>query len=207
MIARCSITWELLILAAWCTGVSWAADPLAFPLDEPPLPARLASIDPEWNIHLQIGDKVRVVAAKDLAYWGRYHEVDQGPKVLLTDGSLIRADVLLLDDKQVVLGDATGLGRGQWDESTVPRETLSAVIFQPPAGAAAFDKFRAALPDDAPYADRLLLAGGENISGTLLAAPRAGRHADPTLKPGSEVFLMARDGAAEPLSIPASKVV
>src|SRR5687767_393686 len=86
-----------------CLDTAVAAEPLAFPVDEPHFAARLASIDPEWNIHLRIGDKVRVLAAKDLAYCGRYREVEQGPKILLADGSLIRADVLLLDEKQVVL--------------------------------------------------------------------------------------------------------
>jgi hypothetical protein len=190
-----------------CLQGASGADPLAFPLDEPPFAAQLASIDAEWNIHLRIGDRLRVVAAKDLAYWGRYREVDQGQKILLTDGSLIRADVLLLDNKQVVLGDATGLGRGQWDESILPREALSAIVYQPPAGAAAFDRFRASLWDDSLHADRLLLQGGESISGTLLAAPKSGRHAAEGVKPGAEVFLIARASVLEPLSIPAGKVI
>src|SRR6188474_2307207 len=86
-----------------CLDGAAAADPLAFPLDEPPFAARLAGIDPEWNIQLQIGDKLRVVAAKDLAYWGRYRQPEAGPQILLTDGSVIRADVLSLDQKQLVL--------------------------------------------------------------------------------------------------------
>ena len=105
-----------------CLGKACAAEPLAFPFDEPPFASQLASIDPEWNIQFRIGDKLRVIDAQDLAYWGRYRESEQGPQIILTDGSVIRADVLLLDDKQLVLGDATGLGRGQWDESTLPRE-------------------------------------------------------------------------------------
>jgi hypothetical protein len=184
-----------------------AAEPLAFPLDEPHFAARLASIDAEWNIQLRIGDKLRVVAAKDLAYWGRYREVEQGPKILLTDGSLIRADVLSLDDKEVILGDATGLGRGQWDESTLPRESLSAILYQPPADGAAYDRFVASLYNDSPQAEQLILHGGERVSGTLLAAPRVGRLAPEGTKPGMEVFSIARANVLEPVSIPAAKVV
>lgn len=192
---------------AWCTGVACAAEPLAFPIDEPPFAAQLASIDPEWNVHFRIGDKLRVVAAKDLAYWGRYRESDHGPQILLTDGSVIRADVLLLDNKQVVLGDATGLGRGQWDESTLPRSALAAILLQPPASAAARDRLRDSLLAEPLHEDRLLLQGGETIGGTLLAAPSSGRFAAEGVKPGSEVFQIIRPGEAEPLTIPAAKVV
>lgn len=198
-----------LLLLAWMALCSAArtAEPLAFPLNEPHFAARLANIDSEWNIHLRIGDKLRVLAARDLAYWGRYREMEQGPKILLVDGSVIRADVLLLDENELVLGDATGLGRGQWDESTLPSEAISAIIYQPPAGGAAFDRFKASLFDDSLHSDRLMLQGGESISGTLLAAPKSGRFAPEGVKPGAEAFQVARGNVLEPLSIPASKVV
>jgi hypothetical protein len=184
-----------------------AADPLAFPLDESPFAARLAGIDAEWNIQLQIGDKLRVVAAKDLAYWGRYRESDAGPQIVLTDGSVIRADVLRLDQQELVLGDATGLGRGQWDESTLPKSALAAILFQPPAAAAARDRLRDSLMTEPLHEDRLLLLGGESIGGTLLAAPSSGRFAAEGVKPGQEVFVIARGNVQEPLSIPAAKVI
>src|SRR5215210_7845402 len=53
--------------------------PLAFPLAEPPLAAQLGGIDREWNFSFKIAGKVRVIAAADLAYWGRYHDTDAGP--------------------------------------------------------------------------------------------------------------------------------
>ena len=194
------------LLGCWI-GAASAAEPLAFPLDEPHFAARLASIDAEWNIQLRIGDKLRVVAAKDLAYWGRYREVEQGPKILLVDGSVIRADVLSLDSEEVILGDATGLGRGQWDESTLPREAVSAILYQPPAGGAALDTFIASLWGDSPQAEQLILHGGERVGGTLVAAPRVGRLAPEGAKPGMEVFSIARGNVLEPISIPAAKVV
>ena len=190
-----------------CLGHADAAEPLAFPIDEPPFAAQLASIDPEWNIQFRIGDKLRVIAAQNLAYWGRYRESEHGPQIILTDGSVIRADVLLLDDKQVVLGDATGLGRGQWDESSLPRSALSAILLQPPAGAEARDRLRDSPLTEPLHEDRLILQGSETIGGTLLAAPSSGRFAAKGVKPGTEVFQIARASSAEPLSIPAAKVV
>jgi hypothetical protein len=207
VVRYCLATFWLAAYLIVCLDGAAAADPLAFPLDEPPFAARLAGIDPEWNIQLQIGDKLRVVAAKDLAYWGRYCQPEAGPQILLTDGSVIRADVLSLDQKQLVLGDATGLGRGQWDESTLPRENLAAIVFQPPAGAAARDKFWEALFAEPLHDDGLVLQGGETITGTLIAAPTSGRFAAEGVKPGSEVFQIAQTGAEQPLSIPAAKVV
>jgi hypothetical protein len=195
-----------IVVLASCIESS-AADPPAFPLDEPPFAARLAGIDAEWNIQLQIGDKLRVVAAKDLAYWGRYRESDAGPQILLTDGSVIRADVLRLDQQELVLGDATGLARGQWDESTLPRSALAAILFQPPAAAAARDRLRDSLMAEPLHEDRLILQGGESMGGTLLAAPAAGRFAAEGVKPGQEVFLIARGNVLEPLSVPAAKVI
>src|SRR3954465_9452162 len=111
-----------------------AADslPLAYPIGEPPLAARLSGIDPEWNFSFRSGGKVRVIAAADLAYWGRYRDTEAGPQIVLTDGGIVRADVLLLDDKRIVLGDASGLARGMWDESSVSREAVKAIILQPP---------------------------------------------------------------------------
>lgn len=207
MAANCRLSLGIYLVCAWCTGVSNAAEPLAFPLDESAFAASLAGIDPEWNIQFRIGDKLRVIDAQDLAYWGRYREAEQGPQILLTDGSVIRADVLLLDDRQLVLGDATGFGRGHWDESTLPRSALAAILFQPPASAAARDRLRDSLLTEPLHEDRLLLQGGETIGGTLLAAPASGRFAPEGVKPGTEVFQIIRAKSTEPLSIPAAKVI
>jgi hypothetical protein len=101
--------WLAFIAAIMRPGIA-AEPPLsrAFLLDEPPLAARLAGIDGEWNLSFQTSGKVRVVAAEGLAYWGRHRDVESGPQILLIDGSLIRADVLKIDHKSLILGDATG---------------------------------------------------------------------------------------------------
>jgi hypothetical protein len=57
------------------------------------------------------------------------------------------------------------------------------------------------------HEDRLILQGGESIGGTLLAAPANGRLAVEGVKPGQEVFLIAKGNNLAPLSIPAAKVV
>jgi hypothetical protein len=195
-----------LLVSACCTA-SRAAEPQAFLVGEAPLAAQLAGIDAEWNISLKATGKVRVVRAADLAYWGRYRDVEAGPQILLADGGILRADLLALDETQFVLGDATGLGRGQWEESTLHRAALAALVWQPPADASQRDRLLRELAELGGAEDRLLLVGGESLGGTLLAAPRAGRFAGENDQPGSEVFELARRGRAEPLKIPAAKVI
>jgi hypothetical protein len=196
-----------LLLAVACAATARCADPLAFPLDEPPWAAQLAGIDAQWNISLKTAGKIRVVRAGDVAYWGRYRDVEGGPQILLTDRSVIRSDVLQLDERQLILGDATGLGRGQWDESALPLAAVAAILWQPPADTLERDKLLTALLRENDADDRLLLFGGESLSGTLVAAPLAGRFAPENVKPGSEVFELARRGQPQPLKIPSARVI
>lgn len=197
----------LLALVMAAAPILSAAEPLAFLVGEDSLPARLASIDTQWNISFRTGDKVRVVPARDLAYWGRYRDAEAGPQILLRDGSLIRADVLKLDDKSLILGDATGLGRGLWEESTIPRPAVHGVLYQPPASAAERDRHFYQMIDDRSGEDRLLLVGGESVGGVLVAAPQDGRFLPENAKPGQGTFELSRPGQSQPLSVPAAKVM
>jgi NPCBM/NEW2 domain len=180
---------------------------LAFSVSEPAFPAQLASIDREWNVSFRTEGKVRVVAATDLAYWGRYRDFEGGPQMILADGGVVRADLLLLEPQQLLIGDATGLGRGFWDESALPREAVRGIMLQPPAAAADRDRMLKQLLAHEEADDRLLLTGGESISGTLVSAPAGGRFAAEDAKPGSEIFRLVRRGGTEPLVVPAGKVV
>jgi NPCBM/NEW2 domain-containing protein len=181
--------------------------PLAFPIAESYFPAQLAGIDREWNLSFKTAGKVRVVTAAELAYWGRNRDSEAGPQIILADGGVIHADVLLFDGKQITIGDATGLGRGLWDESSLPHDCVRAILFQPPAAAADRDRLWRQLAAYNLTDDRLLLVGGETIAGTLLAAPRAGRFAAQEAKAADASFSLARRGSTEPLVIPAAKVV
>src|SRR2546423_9480552 len=91
-----------LLLATSIAPLLPAAEPgpIAYPVGEPPLAAQLSGIDPEWNFSFKAGGKVRVMAAGELAYWGRFRDAEAGPQVLLADGGIVCADVLLVDEAQ-----------------------------------------------------------------------------------------------------------
>ena len=195
--------------AAGAAAYLLAAEPgQAFPALEPPFAGRLVGIDREWNLSFRADNKVRVLAAGDLAYWGRHRDVEAGPQIVLADGGVVRADLLLLDEKQIVLGDATGLGRGLWDESTLPRAAVRGIMLQPPAGQAERDRL---------WKDLTSSSGDAKIGSFFRQANRLRerlfrrRNWDglrrPTRPERGEAFELLRRGSVEPVVVPAAKVV
>ena len=181
-------------------------DERAYFVDRPVTTGTLAGVDSEWNLKLQVGEKLVVVPARDLIYWGSYSDAESGPQVLLRDGSIVRADVLDLATDIMTIGDATGLGRCLWDEASLPRSTVQGILLQPPADALERDRLLARIQAYRQLDDQLLLTSGETISGKLQETPRSGRFL-PADEPVAEVYQLARAGAAEPLLVPAGKVV
>jgi hypothetical protein len=139
----------------------------AFPLEEPPLEATLWGVDAEGHVTLRTGDKLRVLAADELAYYGCWHETDAGPQILLTDGSCLRADLLAVDDQRVVLGDASGVGRTTWLRGELPRVRVRAVMLQPPAGPRPRDLLVHQITQLAADQDHVWLVGGGSLRGRL----------------------------------------
>src|SRR5688572_24498154 len=81
-----------IVISTASTAICGAEKPvMAFPVAEVAFPAELAGIDREWNLSFKTVGKVRVVAAADLAYWGRIRDAEAGPQVVLADGGMIRA--------------------------------------------------------------------------------------------------------------------
>jgi hypothetical protein len=197
----------LACIAATASGPASAQDVLrAFPVAEPSFAAAIAGIDSEWNLSFKAAGKVRVVSAADLAYFGRYRDVEMGPQIVLVDGSIIRADPLLMDETQLIVGDATGLGRGLWEESSLPKRTVRAVILQPPAATKERDRQLHELISSREVEDQVLLVGGETIVGKIVALPKTGKYTPQDAKPGGETIEVMRRGSTEAVVIPAVKV-
>lgn len=199
--------WLLFSAPLLATAQEVAKESLAAPLDGPRFAARLVGVDPQWNISLKSDGKIRVLASEDLALWGEFRDSPTGPQVLLVDGSLIIADVLDFGTQEVTLGDSTGLGRVLWNESSIPRGQVKAVVFQPSADPQVRDQLWDKLRSAAPKEDQLLLLGGEVVAGELVAAPRSGRFVSMEKPPPPEVFKLLRPKSEQPLVIPAAKVL
>lgn len=187
---------------------AFAAEPLptAYPVRGEPFAGKLAGIDGEWNISLAAEGKERVLAVKDLSLWGTYRDASTGPQILLADGSLVVADVLDFGTENVALGDASGLGRILWNESAIPLRQLAAILYQPSADPLERDKVLDRLVSVERKEDQIWLTSGEVISGRVLSLPRYGRFLPPPPPVQAEVLKLTRRGAAEPLSIPLSKI-
>jgi NPCBM/NEW2 domain-containing protein len=207
---RMSTLWVPALLFAACAFVTLTADDrtfFGFPIAEPPFTGQLAGIDREANLSFKTDRRVRVMRSGDLAYWGQWHEREAGPQLLLKDGGILHADLLLLGDQHIVVGDASGLGRGLWDESTLPRQALLAIVLQSPAGAADRDRLELELQTAAGPDDRMLLRGGDELAGRLIAAPRLGRFAAAGNDTSADTFQLLRRGRSEPIAISPAKVV
>lgn len=180
--------------------------PLAHPVRGEPFAAKLAGIDPDWNISLATDGKERVLALPDLALWGSYRDASAGPQLLLADGSIVLADVLDLGTDSVTIGDATGLGRILWNESTLPLRQLTAILYQPSADSLERDKQLERLHSTERKEDEVWLTSGEIITGRVVSLPRFGRFLPPAPPPQAEVLKLSRRGVTEPLTIPLAKV-
>ena len=120
-------------------------------------------------------------------------DIEAGPQLLLRMAASYRSDLAAAWTTATVIGDATGLGRGQWDESTLPRSAVAALAWQPPAYARSATADTTSWPRQ-PRRPAATRAGGESLSGTLVSAPRGGRFAE-DVKAGSEFFDL---GSARP---------
>ena len=196
------VAWALPVLAMGAEPL-----PVAYPVRGKPFAAKLTGIDPDWNISLASDGKERVLAASDLALWGNYRDASTGPQLLLADGSMLVADVLDLDADKVTVGDASGLGRILWNESSIPLRQLMAILYQPSADPLERDKQIEKLRSGDRKEDQVWLTSGEVISGRVVSLPRYGRFQPAAPPPQAEVLKLARRGIAEPLAIPLAKVV
>lgn len=147
------------------------------------------------------GEKLATTPGELIRY-GEWLPARGGTLILLTDGSLLRADLLELSTEGLKLGDAAGLGRELWNEAALPLTRVRAICFDPPASELARDQLLAQLAVGQTR-DRIWLASGETIGGLFLGLD--------TASPGGEQRMatvrLRPNGAEESLSIPLPKVI
>lgn len=201
-------------LAQSLTSGSNGLSARAIPVVGEPFAAEFAGFDSQQNLKWRVGNKLRVMPLRELVRWGSWRDVEAGPQVLLARGGTLRADVLNLTADRLVIGDAADLGTILWDESSLPLESVAAILWQPPVEALARDRLRAKLLALPSGQDQVLLLGGESIQGTLLEVPRAGRFAEEASAKDNaaaefagDLFVLQTPGAEQPLRIAAAKVL
>jgi hypothetical protein len=140
-----------------------AAPPLAAPIEGKPFPAELAAIDSGENLTFSLDGKSQKLPLADLVSWGAPFEARRGPLVVFADGGLLAADVLSADKSRLEV-DSELFGRLK-----LPLESLSGVIYRLPGGVRQRDRLLDRLALAVGDSDRLLLANGDELAGTLEA--------------------------------------
>jgi hypothetical protein len=158
------------------------------PLEGKPFEAQLLSVDGGWHMDFQKAaaqateDAVELPAAK-IVSWGAMRETPLRTQLVLADGGLLVADVLKLDKERLQVDSALLGALG------LPLECVQGIVFQPPALPQARDLLARQLADrkDAEGrtldADRLILANGDQLQGTIIALDDRSVH----LERGSQV--------------------
>ncbi len=142
------------------------------PVDGEPFGAQLAAIDERWQIIFQTPAARRPMPAASLVSWGRCVEADRGPLVVITDGSLLVADVRSAD-REHLSAESRLFGTLR-----LPRPRVAGVLFHLPADRdgrdRVIDRVRSAVMGATSGrglmggdADRVLLVNGDEVAGTI----------------------------------------
>ncbi|MHB8970529.1 MAG: NPCBM/NEW2 domain-containing protein [Pirellulaceae bacterium] len=123
--------------------------------------AKLTAVIDQAECVFDEDSRPRSVKFDDLVLWGAYAERSQGTQILLSDGSVVVADVLGIEQDALVV-----IGR-LWQETRLPRTAVRAIIFHPPSDSSQRDKlFLRALATDR-QGSHLLLENGDELTGQL----------------------------------------
>ncbi len=151
----------LLLLFRLLAATAYASPPCAVPIEGKPFAAELTSISNDGTLIFTNDGKARQLPLAELVSWGTPLEPRRGPIVVLADGGLLAADVLSAD-KDCLDADSELFGRLK-----LPLENLSGVVFRLPGTVRDRDRLLDRLAAAAGDSDRLLLANGDELAGTL----------------------------------------
>lgn len=150
-----------LILLVLSSSPSFAARPVAVPIDGKPFAAELAAVEKDGVLEFAADGPTRKMPLADLVSWGAPVEPRRGPIVVLADGGLLVADVLAADK------DRLDADSELFDRLKLPLEQLSGVIFRLPGAVADRDRLLDRLTAATGDSDRLILDNGDEIAGML----------------------------------------
>lgn len=156
----------LLTVCCACANVALAESPQVMPVDGAPFAATLTSLDGDTaTFSTEAGPRKLPLDA--IVRWGRPVEPRGDNQVLLADGSLLVGEVYrIADDRLVLITDL-------FEEVSVPLSVVRGVLFHPPGDPQLRDRLAARASDAEATQDRVILANGDELSGSLLGAKLA----------------------------------
>ncbi len=139
--------------------------PLAVPAAGEPFAARLVGAEgagEQWRFDFLAGGARRTVEAGELVRWGEFAELDQGPVVVLADGSLLVADLLEADGETLSV-DSLLVGTLR-----LPLEAVAGLVLRLPASRAQSDRLLDEVLRAQGNTDRLVLDNGDRLEGLFV---------------------------------------
>ena len=144
------------------------------PIQSEPFHAQLTDIDHEWRIHFRTADAVTVVPINDLLYYGAYRENNNRSLVVLSDGSILAADVLAFNGESLLVFNEL------FGEFLLPSEQLRGVILTPPTATTQHDQLLHQIQHEALQNDRVILDNGDVLEGLFTGMPQNDSHVNDT---------------------------
>ena len=136
---------------------------LATLVDQEPLRASLAGIDPNWTFLLDDGQRQRVVERDQIVSWGSWLEPIGTSQIILRGGSILAVNVLSLDERHASI-ESDRLG-----QMKLPLRHVRAIIFSPPARRLDRDLLLTELRDVDSQESTVFLRNGDRLSAEFSA--------------------------------------
>ncbi len=122
---------------------------------------QLRSVTADGQATFLVDGARRTMPLSDIVRYGTSIEPGPGIEVLLAGGGLIVADAVHTADEKLHI-ESTLLG-----ERTIPLEFVTAILADPPRDLPERDRLTNRARDSAARSDRLLLANGDELTGTI----------------------------------------
>ncbi len=142
-----------------------AEPPQAVPVDGKPFRAELASVA-DWQLTFKPGGPLQTLPAASLVRWGQFVDPLRGPVVVLADGGRLVGPVLRAD-RSTVVAEPDLLTPAAGGELKLPATLVAGVVFQLPTDSRQRDLLFDRLAAPGAVRDRLLMASGDEVTGTL----------------------------------------
>jgi hypothetical protein len=182
----------LLLAAIVCCGEELSVQPL----EGKPFAATLSSLA-DGKATFQTAEGPRELNLADLVVFGQPADARRASCLLLRDGSKLVGEIRAVAAQTVTLASARR--PGIWNASELPRGSVHALVWQTSSSTTVQEKFELELLEAKEASDRLLLVGGDTLTGQLIDLT--------TTDMDATALRIVPQGGKEPLVVPLERVV